>query len=111
MKKFLLIILTLSLCGCMTLQQKQEDEQRGQNFRMLSEAAQQKRNLVGLTKQQIIDQFGAPGNVNTSYGLNGTTELLGYAYFMNYGHCGSFCTEGLINITLTNGMVTNVTYD
>ena len=80
MKKFLILLLSISLLGCATMKQMENQGKSMQN----------RDNLQGMTQQQILDKYGNPNNSSTSHSLGVTwdtwtyrqTNMFGRAYYM-----------------------------
>lgn len=98
MKKLIcLLVLLMLVCGCAAFNQ----------YENVGRATYEKRNLVGLSRTEIIEMFGHPGHSSISHSqYTGTTETLFYSYSSITPPIG----RRSMMIFLINGIVTNVSY-
>jgi len=91
-------LLTATFCGCATLNewQKQWNNQNNVYYN--------KTNLVGMTDAELRQMLGNPNEVNTFYSTLGRTDFYTYRQL-------SPSSPVIIRLILTNGVVTNISYD
>lgn len=101
MKKWFILVLVLSLCGCVGLKQYQK------YYDARGEAMKYKLDLRGLTGAEIQERFGQPLSYSVMHNqFIGTTETLRY----KWSSLDIFEPERSMTIFLTNGKVTSVHY-
>ncbi len=95
MKKILaLLLLGLFLSGCTTLNHWQKQ------WNATRDAIIYRQDLVGMSREQMLEKFGKPDSSSVSYSQNLTIESWGY----------ELSAFGSMNVVVTNGVVTNINY-
>lgn len=95
MKNLFMVIPSLFLCGCATVMEM------GTHMNNVDLAVMNRRNLVGMTREQLVKEFGEGGQASASYAGNSTYERFQYTNSMG----------ARMNITVVDGLVQNVTYN
>jgi hypothetical protein len=101
MRFTILAICLICVTGCAALDKIMIQDQN------VTYAARNRKNLVGLTAEQLYDKYGEPNARRVSYSQAGTREELAYVY-RNLNLPYETIT---IRITMINSVVTNVYYN
>ncbi len=105
MNKLLLLLLCFNLTGCATIRQwQQEVREQNRICYNIQNAVVNKENLMGRSLQQIIEEFGQPNGVDTTYNAFGAVQDEYYAYLRSDNVKFEF------QIMMGNGVVIAVHY-
>ena len=98
MRKICLIVWAVLLSGCATV------AEMGTHMNNVDQAVMNRKNLVGMTKEELVKEFGSGSQTSASYNGPHSYEHLTYKNT-------NYVNNETMNVTLVDNIVQNVSYN